>query len=218
MAMIELKGVTKRYGNRTVLDKLNLSVNEGEYVAVMGASGSGKSTLLNIIGLLENFNEGELVIDGELNVHVNSSRANRILREKISYLFQNFALVDDETVQYNLDLALKYVKGTKKEKKEMISAALERVGLKGFERNKIYELSGGEQQRTALARILLKPSKIVLADEPTGSLDNKNRDAILGLLKELNEQGKTIMLVTHDNYVAAQCGRIVNLDRENAAI
>jgi len=217
MAIIELKGVTKRYGNRTVLDKLNLSVNEGEYVAVMGASGSGKSTLLNIIGLLENFNEGELVIDGELNVHVNSSGANRILREKISYLFQNFALVDDETVQYNLDLALKYVKGTKKEKKEMISAALERVGLKGFESNKIYELSGGEQQRTALARILLKPSKIVLADEPTGSLDNKNRDAILGLLKELNEQGKTIMLVTHDNYVAAQCGRIVNIDRENAA-
>lgn len=212
MALIELKDVTKKYGSRTVLNKLNLSVNGGEYIAVMGISGSGKSTLLNIIGLLENYNDGELIIDGESNVSPNSSKANKILREKISYLFQNFALVDDETVQYNLDLALKYVKGTKKEKRNMMSDALERVGLKGFEKNKVYELSGGEQQRVALARIMLKPGKIILADEPTGSLDKKNRDIILELLKELNNKGKTIILVTHDNYVADQCDRIVQLD------
>lgn len=211
MMLIELKEVTKKYGSRTILNKLDLVVNGGEYIAVMGISGSGKSTLLNIVGLLENFDDGEIIIDGDSNVSPNSSKANRILREKISYLFQNFALVDDETVQYNLNLALKYVKGTKKEKQKMMSDALERVGLKGFEKNKIYELSGGEQQRVALSRIMLKPSKIILADEPTGSLDEKNRDIILELLKELNNKRKTIILVTHDNYVANQCDRIIQL-------
>lgn len=211
MSIIKLDKITKKYGVRTILDKFCLTVDEGEFIAVMGISGCGKSTLLNIIGLLEDFDEGDLVIDKEVNVNPGSTYANKMLREKISYLFQNFALVDDETVRYNLNLALRYVKGSRKDKQKILTDALRQVGLEGYEKRRIYELSGGEQQRVAMARIMIKPSKIILADEPTGSLDAKNRDIILEMLKTLNSQGKTILVVTHDGYVSEQCQRIVNL-------
>lgn len=168
--------------------------------------------MLNIIGLLEDFDEGELVIHGYVNVKPNSKLANKILRNNICYLFQNFALVDDETVEYNLKIALKYVKGSKKQKEAQIMEKLNYVGLNNFEKRPIYELSGGEQQRVAIARIMLKPCDIVLADEPTGCLDERNRDIVIGFLKDLNRQGKTIILVTHDKYVAEQCRRIIRLD------
>ena len=119
--------------------------------------------------------------------------------------------MDEETVEYNLKLACKYVKTNRHEKEFSISEALKHVGLKGYEKRKIYELSGGEQQRVAIARIMLKPSKIILADEPTGSLDEKNRDVVLNLLKTLNKEGKTLILVTHDKYVASQCDKIIHL-------
>lgn len=211
MAIIELNNITKKYGNKKVLDKFSLKVDEGEMVAITGLSGKGKTTILNIIGLLEDFDEGELIIDGESNVKVNSLKATKILRDKISYLFQNFALVDDETVDYNLKLALEYTKANKKEKKELIKKVLDNVGLPCSEKNKIFELSGGEQQRIALARIMLKPCKIILADEPTGSLDEENSSNILNLLKLLKTMGKTIVIVTHDKFVASQCDRILNL-------
>lgn len=209
MSIIELNNVTKKYGTKKILDKFSFKVNNGEMVAIMGSSGKGKTTILNIIGLLENFDEGQLVIDGENNIKVNSSKAMKILREKISYLFQNFALIDDETVFYNLNLALKYIKKTKDKKRELIKKSLKDVGLSGTEKNKIFELSGGEQQRVAIARVMLKPGKIVLADEPTGSLDEKNTHKILNLLKLLKENGKTIIIVTHDKNIADQCDRIV---------
>lgn len=212
MTLIQLNKISKKYGNKTILDEFSLEVNSGEFVALMGPSGCGKSTLLNIIGLLEYFDGGELVIDGDANVRPNSAKANKVLREKICYLFQNFALVDEETVEYNLNLALRYTQGSKKERRLKMLDALERVGLKGFEKRKIYELSGGEQQRVAIARVILKPCKIVLADEPTGSLDEKNRNIVIDMLKTLNEQGITIVLVTHDLYVAGQCQRVINLD------
>lgn len=211
MALIDLKDITKKFGEKTILNKFSLMVSEGEFIALTGTSGRGKSTLLNIIGLLENFDTGKLVIDGETNIIPNSSKATKLLREKISYLFQNFALVDDETVEYNLNLALKYTKGNKKEKLAKIREALAFVGLNDYEKRNIYELSGGEQQRVAIARIMLKPCKIILADEPTGSLDEKNRKIVLDLLKKLNEDGKTIIIVTHDQFVAGQCHRVVNL-------
>lgn len=131
-----------------------------------------------------------------------------IKAEQLWQIFQNFALIDKETVLYNLKIALKYVTGNKKEK---IVNALSLVGLDGFEDKKIYQLSGGEQQRVALARILLKPSKIVLADEPTGSLDSHNRDIVMEMLHKLQKQGKTIVIVTHDGNVAEQCDRIIEL-------
>jgi len=211
MVLIELKDITKRFGKKSILNKFSLEVQEGEFIAIMGNSGSGKSTILNIIGLLEPFDNGQLIIDGEINIAPNSSKSTKLLREKISYLFQNFALVDDETVAYNLELALKYVKGSKKEKFEKLKNALDIVGLKDYEKRKIYELSGGEQQRVAIARIMLKPCKIILADEPTGSLDEKNREVVLDLLKKLNLDGKTVVIVTHDKFVASQCQRVINL-------
>lgn len=206
--MIELNGITKRYGEKIVFENYSMHVDEGEMVAVVGKSGCGKSTLLNMIGLLETVDEGQVCIDGLQNILPQSSFAITVIREKISYLFQNFALVDEETVFYNLKLALKYVKGNKKQR---IAKALAEVGLQGYENKKIYQLSGGEQQRVALARILLKPSKIILADEPTGSLDAENREVVIGMLRKLQQQGKTIVVVTHDEHVAAQCDRIISL-------
>jgi putative bacteriocin export ABC transporter, lactococcin 972 group len=211
MAIVQLSEITKRYGEKVVLNKFSLKINSGDFIALTGESGRGKSTVLNIIGLLEDYDEGELIIDGEREITPNSTKSTKILREKISYLFQNFALIDEETVYYNLQLALKYVSGTKKEKKEKIIRALNIVGLDGYEEQKIYELSGGEQQRVAIARIILKPCEVILADEPTGSLDEKNRDIVLDLLKELNHQGKTVIIVTHDKYVAGQCNRTIKL-------
>ena len=168
MAIIELKGVTKSY-NKKILDNFNMSINENEFVAIVGESGKGKSTLLNIVGLLENGDSGEIIIDGESNIEPNSSKASKILRYKINYLFQNFALIDEETVMKNLMLALKYVSINNMDKVNRIKEALDKVGLSGYEDKKVFELSGGEQQRVAIARCILKPSKIILADEPTGS-------------------------------------------------
>ena len=206
--MIELIGVSKKYGDKVIFDEYSLKIEEGEFVALVGESGCGKSTLLNIIGLIERYDKGYINIDGNDEISTNSVTATRLRRHEISYLFQNFALVDEETVFYNLKLALRYTKGNKHEK---IKKALETVGLSGYENKKIYQLSGGEQQRVALARVMIKPSKIVLADEPTGSLDAENRDMVMHMLKELQKQGKTIVMVTHDMHVASMCDRIVEL-------
>ena len=210
MAIIELKGVTKSY-NKKILDNFNMSINENEFVAIVGESGKGKSTLLNIVGLLENVDSGEIIIDGESNIEPNSSKASKILRYKINYLFQNFALIDEETVMKNLMLALKYVSINKVDKVNRIKEALDKVGLSGYKDKKVFELSGGEQQRVAIARCILKQSKIILADEPTGSLDEKNRDKVICLLKDMNKEGKTILVVTHDKKVAEEGGRIIDL-------
>jgi putative ABC transport system ATP-binding protein len=211
MEIIKLQDVNKSYGNKKVLVNLSLSISEGEFVAIIGDSGKGKSTLLNIIGLLENIDGGNLLIDGEENIKVNSTKAMKVIREKISYLFQNFALVDEDTVNYNLNLALKYIKISKYDKEEKIKNALIDVGLQGYGKRKIYELSGGEQQRVSIARTMLKPSKIVLADEPTGSLDEGNAKVVLKLLRSLNKNGKTVVIVTHDKKLSTQCDRIISL-------
>ncbi|MBZ1328769.1 ABC transporter ATP-binding protein [Clostridium botulinum] len=210
--MIKMQNITKKFGNKIILNKFSLDIKEGELLAITGLSGSGKSTILNIIGLLEDIDSGKFILDGNENIKVNSSKANKILRETIGYLFQNFALIDEETVLYNLQLALKYVKKSKSEKKDLIKHALKHMNLENYEKRKIYELSGGEQQRVSIARLILKPSKIILADEPTGSLDAKNRDLVLFHLKELNKQGKTVIIVTHDIEVAQKCNRIISLN------
>lgn len=207
MPIIEVSNLYKQYGDKTVFKDFSFNVDRGEMVAITGESGCGKSTLLNIIGLLETFDTGRVTIDGHTNIMPNSPAAEKLLRKSISYLFQNFALVDDETVQYNLMLALKYTNLTNAEKNSRIQEALQAVGLDGYKNKKIFQLSGGEQQRVAIARIMLKPGNIVLADEPTGSVDPHNREIIINMLKELNKSGKTILIVTHDPYVAEQCER-----------
>lgn len=208
--IIELKAISKSY-NKNIINNLSIKIKENEMVAIVGQSGKGKSTLLNIIGLLENADSGEVIIDDRKNIKANSNEATKIIREKISYLFQNFALVEQETVYENLKIALKYVKISNNEKEKLIKSALKSVDLEGYEKRKIFELSGGEQQRIAIARVILKPSKIVLADEPTGSLDSKNRDKVLELLKKMNKDGKTIVIVTHDNQLASNCDRSIEL-------
>ena len=211
MNIISLENINKSYGDKGVLKNFSIQIEDGEFIAIMGASGSGKSTLLNIIGCLESIDSGKLIIDGVDNIKVNSSKSNKILREKIGYLFQNFALIDERTVRYNLEISLKYASLRKKEKNNRIKEALKYVGLEGYEDKKIYELSGGEAQRVALARIMLKPCKIILADEPTGSLDPKNVEVVLNILKALNKEGKTVVIVTHDEKVASYCDRVINI-------
>ncbi|WBL48319.1 putative bacteriocin export ABC transporter [Clostridium estertheticum] len=208
MNIIELKNVTKCYGKEMILNKFNLSVKNGEIIAIKGVSGKGKSTLLNIIGLIEGFDDGELIIHGVSGLTPTNKKTPQMIREKIGYLFQNFALIDNATVEYNLNIAMKYIKISSAQKHEKVIKALYDVGLQGYEKKKVYELSGGEQQRVSIARIMVKPCDIILADEPTGSLDEKNKNKILGLLKSLNEQGKTIVIVTHDESVTHICTRV----------
>ncbi|KEH94043.1 bacteriocin ABC transporter ATP-binding protein [Clostridium botulinum C/D str. BKT12695] len=205
--MIKLVNVTKQFGSHTIFQNLNLSIAENDFVAILGKSGKGKTTLLNMIGCIEPITSGEINICGIKNPSVNKKSGSELLRNKISFLFQNYALVDDENVNFNLDIALRFTKGTKSEKDKLKKDALNMVGLSDYELRKVYELSGGEQQRVAIARAILKPSNIVLADEPTGSLDPENRDIVLKLLTQMNNMGKTIIVVTHDNTVANYCKR-----------
>jgi putative ABC transport system ATP-binding protein len=163
-----------------------------------------------MIGLLDAPDAGVVRIFGEQAPGPRTRAANLLRRCRLGYLFQNFALIDNESVAQNLELALTYAgRGTRK--REHIARALAQVGLPGAEDRKIYSLSGGEQQRVAVARLLLKPCDIVLADEPTGSLDAENRDIVLDLLRQLNESGKTIIVATHDEVVAGWCARVVDL-------
>ena len=209
--MIKLENVTKTIGKKVILENLSLKINQGDLVAIVGKSGSGKSTLLNLLGLIDGDYSGHYEIFGQQNVSINSVKSQAIIREHISYLFQNFALIDNETVEYNLMLALKYVKLSKKDKVKKIEEILERVGLSSTLHQKVSELSGGEQQRIAVARAILKPSQLLLADEPTGSLDPENRDLVLNFLLDMNKEGKTVIIVTHDAYVAQQCHRVIEL-------
>ncbi|MFD5247716.1 ABC transporter ATP-binding protein [Amycolatopsis sp. NPDC058340] len=206
----ELLGLRKQYGARRVLDGFDLRVEAGEFIALTGASGMGKSTVLNMIGLLDAPDSGEVRLLGTKAPGPHSRAANRLRRTHLGYLFQNFALIDSESVAHNLDIALTYA-GRGTPKRERIAAALAQVGLPGAENRKIFSLSGGEQQRVAVARLLLKPCDIVLADEPTGSLDAENRDIVLGLLRGLNQSGKTIIVATHDDAVAGQSSRVVDV-------
>lgn len=170
MLVVKMKNLRKTYGSHIILNDFNLEVEEGEFVAITGSSGSGKSTLLNIIGGIETFDSGEYNLFGKETPDYNSYAGIKLLRYDISYLFQNFALISSRTVRENIEIGLQYSKLKRQEKNNLISEALIKVGLEGYDKRKVFELSGGEQQRVALARIILKPSKLILADEPTGSV------------------------------------------------
>ncbi|WP_415966748.1 ABC transporter ATP-binding protein [Faecalitalea cylindroides] len=211
MAAIEINNLSKAYGKRVIFNNFDLKIEKDEMVAIMGSSGCGKTTLLNIIGLIEPYNNGIVKLLSQNAPKVNSQKAVKYIRNNISYLFQSFALVENFNVEQNLMLALRYVKKTRGEKKKLIEDALKLVGLQGYQKEKVYTLSGGQQQRVALARVILKPSELILADEPTGSLDSSNRDVILKILHMLNEMGKTVVIVTHDPIVANSCDRVIEL-------
>ena len=209
MTIVELKNVSKSYGDKNVLNNLSTKIEEGTFNVIMGASGSGKSTILNIIGLLDKATSGDVILFGQKNIRPFSMKAEQMLKNKIGYLFQNFALIENETVVNNLKLALENVRGNKKEK---ISEALKEVGLEGYENKKIFKCSGGEQQRVAIARLLLKPCELILADEPTASLDIKNREIVVKLLKNMQELGKTIIVVSHDPFFEEIADNVIDLN------
>ena len=209
MKVVVVDKIHKQYHDHVIFDDFSMEIEQGSFVAIQGASGSGKSTLLNMIGLLDSPDKGNIVIFDRKNVKPFSRQANKLLKAKIGYLFQNFALIDNKSVYYNLYLSIDHFSFP--DKKERILKALEDVGLKGFENKKICECSGGEQQRVALARLLIKPCQLILADEPTGNLDSASIKEILQILKSMHEQGKTVILITHDNGIAAQARRVVRI-------
>lgn len=167
--------------------------------------------MLNIIGGIETFDSGEYNLFGKETPDYNSYAGIKLLRYDISYLFQNVALISSRTVRENIEIGLQYSKLKRQEKNNLISEALIKVGLEGYDKRKVFELSGGEQQRVALARIILKPSKLILADEPTGSLDLKNREIVMKILCDLNKMGKTIIIVTHDPNVVQYASKSIAL-------
>lgn len=202
MRILELRNIEKKFTERSVFKDFNLTINKGEMVALVGASGCGKTTLLNIIGTLDYEYKGEVFINGK-KVGKDLISTMLIRRKNLAYLFQNFALIDSQTVEENL----KIVSSNHKK----ILKSLRIVGLEDKLKSKIFTLSGGEQQRVAMARILLKECDIILADEPTGSLDYKNTENIFNILLKLKEQGKTIIVVTHDRTLLSYFDKVVEL-------
>ena len=180
----------------------------------MGESGAGKTTLLNMMSLLERPDSGNIVLCGQKNPDFSSPTAVSLRRRHISYLFQNYGLIDTETVESNMRTATHFKAISSKKERLLIAGALGKVGLQGYEKRKAYTLSGGEQQRVALAKVIAKSPQIIFADEPTGSLDGRNRDYVLEILQELNCQGKTIVVVTHDPYVNECASRHIMLKND----
>lgn len=202
--MIKIIDMNKSYGDKVIFKDFNLEIKDKEFVVLSGKSGSGKTTLLNIIGGIEKVESGRVIVDGK-----DLTKDKDLLdyfRYSVGFLFQNFALIERETVHENLKLVKKRCRTD-----ISIDEALEMVGLGDKINQKVYTLSGGEQQRVALARLLIKKCKLILADEPTGSIDRENADMVIAILKEYQKMGKTVCLVTHDDYIKTLGDRVVEL-------
>ncbi|HEX7828965.1 MAG TPA: ABC transporter ATP-binding protein [Thermoanaerobaculia bacterium] len=215
--VIEIKDLTKVYKLGEVevraLDGVNLHVDAGEFVAIMGPSGSGKSTLMNIIGCLDRPTDGSYILDGEDVSQLSRDRRAIIRNAKIGFVFQSFNLLARTSAIENVELPMLYgdLALTRKERNAAAREALHRVGLKGREGNHPSQLSGGQQQRVAIARALVTQPAILLADEPTGNLDSRTSVEIMGIFQDLNEEGKTIVLITHEPDIAQHAKRIVHV-------
>ncbi len=213
--MINVKDVTKTYIMGSielqVLKGISLDIEEGNFVSIIGPSGSGKSTLMNILGCLDIPSTGEYYLDGKEISTYNESQLAKIRNEKIGFIFQKFNLLPKLTAYENVELPLIYRGVKTKERKERTISALDSVGLSNRFHHKPTELSGGQQQRVAIARALVGAPPILLADEPTGNLDSKSGEEVMNIIQKLNRQGKTIILITHDNEIAKQAGRIISI-------
>lgn len=192
MKIIKLENIIKKYNDETLIfDNACIDFEKGEITMITGKSGQGKTTILNIICGIDQKFEGDIYVENDMGITKN-------LRNKFNFILQNYGLVENETVFYNLNMVLEYEKLSKKEKKKLIEKALQEVGLEKKVKQKVYSLSGGEKQRVAIAGCLIKENEIILADEPTGNLDAENTDIIMNLLMKFREEGKTIIMVTHN--------------------
>ena len=213
--MIELKEISKIYtiGDETVyaLDHASMSIQEGEFVSIIGPSGSGKSTMMNIIGCLDVADEGEYILDGISIEQYSERELARIRNHKLGFIFQNFNLLPRLTAEENVELPLLYQGVKEAERKERVRKALEKVELSHRMHHRPTELSGGQQQRVAIARALVTKPSLFLADEPTGNLDSRTGQEIMCLFHELHEVGNTIVLITHDNGVAQEAERMIRI-------
>lgn len=209
--MIKLLKVYKCFDKRVVLSDVSLSVSKNEFICITGESGAGKTTLLNLIGLLDKPDSGEISIN-EKN-YFTSKEILKLRRNFFGYIFQDYLLMEDKTVQDNLNISKNIFKYENRRQDEKdINEILEMVRLNpAYLNKKVYQLSGGEQQKVAIARMLLKPYELVLADEPTGNLDYRNKNEIIEIFKEIKKNGKTIICVTHDKDVADSADRVINL-------
>jgi len=213
--MIEIKNLHKSYkmGSNSlhVLKGINFSVEEGELVAIMGSSGSGKSTLLNILGMLDELDEGSYTLDGVPIKNLNETKAAQYRNKFLGFVFQSFNLINYKSAVENVALPLYYQRVGRKERQEKAMKYLEQVGLKEWATHLPSELSGGQKQRVAIARAMAAEPKVLLADEPTGALDSTTSYEVMDLIQKINDAGNTILVVTHEEDIAAMCKRIVHL-------
>jgi len=213
--MIEIQELNKSYAigknSLHVLKGINLKINEGELVAIMGSSGSGKSTLLNIIGMLDNYDSGSYHLDGVTIKDLDETKAAKYRNQFLGFVFQSFNLINYKTALENIALPLYYQGIARSERQKIAFEYLEKVGLGDWSEHLPSELSGGQKQRIAIARALASQPKVLLADEPTGALDSKTSEEVMALIKKINKEGKTILVVTHENEISNMCNRIITL-------
>lgn len=213
--MIQIKNLHKSYvmgaNSLHVLKGLDLDIEEGEFVSIMGSSGSGKSTLLNILGILDDYDQGSYYLGGRLMQGLNETKAALTRNEMIGFVFQSFNLISFKNAMENVALPLYYQKVSRKKRNMMALEYLDRLGIKEWAHHLPNEMSGGQKQRVAIARALISQPKIILADEPTGALDSTTSFEVMDILKEINDQGKTVILVTHEHDIAAMTKKIIRL-------
>ena len=208
--MLESKGLLKKYDDRVLFRDFNLEIGDGEFVVILGESGAGKTTLLNMIGGLEEVTGGEIIINGK---PVTGKRNDREFYGKtVGFLFQSFGLLEEETVYRNLTMV-----PTRNRSKISIEEAMERTGISGLRNQKVFRLSGGEQQRVALCRLIIKQCDLILADEPTGNLDPENARKVMEILREIRADGKTVIVVTHDARLVREGDRVITVARREGS-
>lgn len=215
--MIVLKDISKVYnkGKRNefqALDNINLTIEDGEMIALTGESGAGKSSLLHIMACIDSYNDGSYYLNGKLIKYLNDKETARLRNEEIGLIMQDFALIEEYTIMENIMLPYYFRRNIdKKQLKTMIEKTLKQLNLNEISKKYVKELSGGQKQRIAIARAVVKGTKTILADEPTGALDSKNSVEIMNIFKSLNSKGKTIIIVTHDKKIAEQCDRTIEI-------
>lgn len=215
--MIRLENINKLYEGDTykiqALQDITLTIGEGEFVSIMGRSGSGKTTLLNIIGFLDTATSGTFLFGGKDVSHISSKNLWRYRRENIGFVFQNFALIDHNTVLENVILPLQAMNVSRREAVKKADHLLDRMGIAEMKHKYPSQISGGQKQRVAIARALVADPKIILADEPTGALDADTAEEIMQIFQEIHTQGKTVVIVTHDDKIAAKTNRLIRLEK-----